>query len=442
MKINDLLKPLNHFLFAPASPLPMALVRICMGLIVLQDMVIHLLPDFKLYYGENAIIPIESTISKYWFKEPNFDLMLVLPHDDTWRFALFILCIVAAFCMTIGLFSRISMITVFLCLLSFDSHQELNQNDGDVFIRLACMILCFSNAGDALSIDNLLRSLRQDWRVTGFANPLSAPWAQRWLQLQLAFVYWHAAMSKIAGEGWVSGLACYNSSRYEDCMRFPVPVLFDNLFTIKCLTWGTILIEISLFTLVWFQEFRYWVLLGGLALHLGIEWTMNLPMFGWAFMSSYFAFVASEDLAKVMDRVRSYLHRLLGEPATLVFDSQILTQVHMVGFIRRLDIFHFLNLVDLHHKQSFNNLTNIPPVNAQENFLLLTKKGWLGGFYAFKWMTMRLPLLIFLMPFFYLPGLSYFSKLFCHVIGSKLDFIFGTDDRLSMVQAVPTQEST
>src|SRR6516165_3148844 len=271
MNFNDMFNGLNRFLFDPKPALPMALVRICIGLLLLQDTVVHLLPDFKLYYGDNAIIPIEATLNKYWFNEPYFDLMLVLPHTEQWRFGLFIIFVAAAFCMTIGLFSRVSMVTSFLCLLSFNNHLALNQNDGDVLLRIICMILAFSSAGDALSVDNLIRGAKQDWRVSGFTNYLSAPWAQRWLQLQIAFVYWHAFACKIAGYSWMSGLACYNSSRYEDCMRFPLPILFDNLFTIQCLTWGTLVIEFCLWTLIWFKRCRYWVLLAGLTLHLGIE---------------------------------------------------------------------------------------------------------------------------------------------------------------------------
>ena len=320
MNFEEFLRAINRFLFEPKSPLPMALVRICIGLILLQDTVIHMLPDFKLYYGDNAIIPIDVSLTKYWFFEPYFDLMLVLPNTEVWRFALFLVFIAAAFFMTIGLFSRVSMVVSFLCLLSFNNHLALNQNDGDVLLRIICMILAFSSAGDALSVDNLIRGAKQDWRVSGFTNYLSAPWAQRWLQLQIAFVYWHAFACKIAGYSWMSGLACYNSSRYEDCMRFPLPIVFDNLFTIQCLTWGTLVIEFCLWTLIWFKRCRYWVLLAGLTLHLGIEFTMNLPMFEWVILSTYFAFIDVKDLHSVIGIVRSKLSRLLGLKARTPFN--------------------------------------------------------------------------------------------------------------------------
>ena len=32
--------------------------------------------------------------------------------------------------------------------------------------------------------------------------------------------------------------------------------------------------------LVWVRELRYWVLLGGVLLHVGIDYTMNIPLFG------------------------------------------------------------------------------------------------------------------------------------------------------------------
>lgn len=419
MNFNDLIKAINQFLFTPKSPLPMALVRICVGLIVLQDTVIHLLPDFKLYYGDNAIIPFASTLTKYWYNEPYFDLMLVLPPGEQWRFALFVVLVLAAFCMTIGLFSRASMIVTFLCLLSFDSHFELNQNDGDVYLRLTCMILSFSNAGDALSIDNLLRGLKHNWGLGGLPQTISAPWAQRWLQLQVAFVYWHAFVCKIAGYSWISGLACYNSSRYEDCMRFPVPIIFDNLFTIRCFTWGTLVIELLLWTLIWFKPFRYWVLLGGLALHLGIEFTMNLPMFEWVVLSTYFAFIEPEDFSKVMSRVRCFMHNHFGRPATLIFDGNCPSLVRAVGLLYQLDIFQFLDLVDCRNQNSLRKLEIIPIDQASNRIILSTTCGCLTGFAALRWIVVRMPLLTPLSLPLLAPGLSWLCERLHNFLSAK-----------------------
>src|ERR1700722_6207199 len=131
MSFATLLKKLDGWLFKPTSPTPMALVRILVGLIMLQNLVVHLLPDFGLYFGDHAIIKIDAILTKYWGFQPYFDLMLALPPGEQWRFLFFVALIIAAFFMTIGLWSRPSMVFVFLGILSLDNHFELNQNDGD-----------------------------------------------------------------------------------------------------------------------------------------------------------------------------------------------------------------------------------------------------------------------------------------------------------------------
>jgi hypothetical protein len=156
MSLAELLKQLDKWLFEPTAPTPIALVRIFVGLIVLQNLIVHLLPDFSLYYGDHPLIPFSASATKYWGQSPFFDLMVILPDQERWRLGFFLVLVLATIFMILGLFSRVSMIAVFLGLLSLDNHFELNQNDGDVFMRLSCMILAFSNAGDAFSFDNLI----------------------------------------------------------------------------------------------------------------------------------------------------------------------------------------------------------------------------------------------------------------------------------------------
>jgi hypothetical protein len=425
MRLAAFLRKFNAWLFTPTSPAPMALARIFIGLVVLQDLVIHLLPDFGLYYGDHAILSTPTLLTKYWGYQSFFDVMLVFPPGEQWKFLFFALLIVMAFFMTIGLWTRFSMVFVWIGLMSLDSHFELNQNDGDVFLRLAVMIVACSNAGDAFSIDNLLRAFREDWRLTGFGPRLSSPWAQRWLQLQLAFVYCQTFFAKLSGRHWIDGWAVYFASRYDDCQRFMLPVIFDTPFIIKGLTWGTLVIEFALWALVWFKELRYWVLLFGILLHLGIEMTMNLPMFEWVMMFSYFAFVEPEDLTKVMNYLKAKIHDRFGPPMLLAFDGNSVTSVRAVGVLHRMDIFGFLDLVD------YRNPGKAKPAlkfEKSDNALFLqVKKGWLHGFDALRWMSLRLPLLWIIAPFLFIPPFSWISKQLYRFLSHKSHIIFGRE---------------
>lgn len=412
--INRFRQGWQTFWFAPASPVPMALFRIGLGLVVIQCLVVHLLADWHLYYGDYAIVPIEDMISKYWRGDPYFDLMLLLPPGEEWRWYFFWMTAVFAFMMTVGLFTRVSAVLTFLCLMSLQHHFLINQNAGDNYLRIATMCVAFSNAGDALSLDSLIKGIRQDWRVTGFLAPLSSPWAQRLLQVQICLAYYHTWVAKMAGETWFNkGTAVYFATRYDDVMRFPLPFILDNYYCIQILTWGTLVVEFALWSLIWFRATRYWVMLAGLGLHLGIEYCMNLPMFEWLFMLTYFLFIYPEDLDRFWRGVVAFVHKHIARPSKLMFDGSCIVCVRTVGLIHRLDIFKLVDLIDF--RTATTSELGLEPASRdrlESEILLATPSGKvLGGFQAFRYMTGRLPLLLALFPLLYLPIVAQLGEL-------------------------------
>lgn len=425
-KFNSKIEKWNKFWFDPTSPTPMGLFRIALGLVVLQCLLIHLWPDWYLYFSDHSIIPIDSMITHYWVNGTDhyFDLMLLLPPGDQPKIIFFWVVVVAAVFMTLGLFTRTSTTIVFLGLLSLDSHFQLNQNAGDNFVRIACLLTAFSQAGKAFSLDNLIKSLREDWRVTGFRPPLSAPWAQRMFMVQLAVVYYHTWICKMMGERWNDGTAVYYATRYDDIIRFPVPFLFDNLLVCQILTWGTLVIEFALFTLIWVKPLRYWVILAGLSLHLGIEYSMNLPMFEWMFIFSYLTFIYPEDLTRVMDRIKAFLVEKYGPPTPVLFDGDCVFCVRAVGFLHRLDIFGRIEFLDFKDSEVCEKL-NVPIDRAEKEMLFKGDKGWVGGFEAFRSMALRLPGFWLAVPFLWIPGVSLVGQAVYSLIAANRKAILG-----------------
>jgi hypothetical protein len=88
--------------------------------------------------------------------------------------------------------------------------------------------------------------------------------------------------------------------------RFPAPLIANNMFLLKALNWFTLIIELAGWTLIWFKDTRYWVLLGLLGLHLGIDYMINLPVFEWAFICTLLTFVPSHDLTHFFSRLSAY----------------------------------------------------------------------------------------------------------------------------------------
>ncbi|MBU6455711.1 MAG: DUF393 domain-containing protein [Cyanobacteria bacterium REEB67] len=414
----------NKFWFEPTSPVAMAIFRIIFGLIILEDFVIHLYPDFALFYLSNSLIPIKDMIGLFWGSENLFDAMLLLPPGDQWIWGAYWVLVSAAVCLTLGLFTRVSAWVVFFLLMSFSSHFELNQNSGDNYIRIVAMCVALSNCGDALSLDNLRRSLKKDWRVTGFGARLSAPWAQRLIMVQLCIAYFHTWYCKIKGERWNDGTAVYYAVRYDDLIRFPMPHFLDNLPVYQILTWGTLVVEFALWSLIWYRPTRYWVLLIGIALHLGIEYSMNLPMFEWAFMCTYILFIYPEDLTRAWNYIKAQCTQKFGPPYTIAFDGDCIFCVRTIGLIHRLDIFGRLRPVDFRHEQS--ELGEINLDRAEKELLVKTKSGqWLGGFQAFRFMCARLPLIAILTPFLYMPVIAQLGEAIYKLVAANRQRLLG-----------------
>ena len=121
------------------------------------------------------------------------------------------------------------------------------------------------------------------------------------IQIQTAVVYFATFYWKTLGRTWLNGTAVYYVLHLVEDRHFPLPAI-DNLFVLTLLTWGTLAIEFSMGTLVWFRELRYPVLLAALCLHMGIEYALNIPLFEWISIAPYVTFIYPEDLSRARNR--------------------------------------------------------------------------------------------------------------------------------------------
>lgn len=283
----------DRFLFRPVSPLPIAVYRILFGTLLFVNCS-FLLPDAATFFGPEGIVPPQLAVQ---LSGPHrLNVLAWLPPEEGWVYALLATYLVAAACLTAGLCTRLSAAVVFVCLASLHHRNVLVLNSADGFMRLASLYLIFAPAGRALSVDRWLR-VRRGLEPPGEPAPAS-PWAQRLIQLQFAVVYLATVYWKLHGHTWVDGTAVYYAARVREYDRFPVPYLFDHLWTIKLLTWGTLVVEFALGALVWLRDLRYPVLLAGVTLHLGLEYSMNIQLFQWVMLSAFVLFIDPSDFRR------------------------------------------------------------------------------------------------------------------------------------------------
>lgn len=294
MNLSDIYNSWNTFWFKPQLPTPVALFRIAVGLITIC---LYFLTRSNAhdFYGPTGLVSA-ATMTQWWGSAPQFNMLWFLPNGtDTVDHLLTALLIVGIF-LTVGLISRISALSVFIILLTLDSRNHFVFHPAFALLRVMALYLSMSHCGDEFSIDNIIRRKRK-----GNNQVIeSSPWAQRLMQLQIIAVYWGALSYQLNGSAWLDGSAVYYATHLTEFQRFPIPIC-DNLTACQVIGIGTMLIELSLCTLIWVKEVRYWVLLAGLALHMGIEYSMVfIPLLQPLMISSYLLFIDPNDLNKII----------------------------------------------------------------------------------------------------------------------------------------------
>jgi Vitamin K-dependent gamma-carboxylase len=316
MSIRNIAERLEAYFFAPQSPLPIACFRILHGLCVLMT-VILLHSDWLDWFGVHGWIS-PSTMSSV---EPGIRLNLFafLPQDDRWIQGFFWFFVTFTVLLTLGLWSRVSSVIVFLCLASIQQRNLLIIHSGDTFLRVTGFFLMFAPSGAALSVDRLIRVRRH--KQDTLSVPKS-PWAQRMIQFELALVYFCAFWWKAKGHTWWDGTAIYYVTHLDELRRFPLPGLIQNPVVLKLISWFVLALELALGVLLWFRPFRYPLLLLGFLFHATLEYATNTPMFQWDILSAYVLFIDPADLQRVINLIQHLPARALaGRGKTRAFEG-------------------------------------------------------------------------------------------------------------------------
>ena len=280
--------------FEPQSPAPICMFRILLAAIVFLSSLTWA-PDLFTWFGYDGIVSVETMRQYEEFNR--LSLLDWLPPDNRFVLSLYVLLLLSALSLMVGFKSRLSALILFICLASFHHRNLLIFHSGDTLMRVCLFLLLFGPIDRMYAIDS-----------RGKAPAQASPWVQNLLRFQIAIVYAHSFFSKMEGSTWWDGTAIYYALHMEDFYRFPVPLLFDNIMTVKLATWSTLVIELALWTLIWIRGLRYYVLAAGVILHLGIDWSMNLPFFEDLMIASYVLFLKPEDIERFVLYERQVLN--------------------------------------------------------------------------------------------------------------------------------------
>lgn len=295
----------NEFFYTEMDTATVSLFRIILGFFLFLNG-ISLLPDFETWYGigSNSLVPLHDSLRFYSNFRVNIFKWLSPTETSAW-FAL-VTYTVSAFFLMIGLKTRLSGIICFILLVSLQNRNYAILNSGDTIMRCMLFVLMLSPCYMKYSIDAMLMKKQG----TPYPDKKSGTFL-RLLQLQFSLVYLATTLFKFKGYDWADGTAVYYTARLENFQRFVLPVVFDYVFLSKFLTWSALFVEFAMGTLIWVKEWRKWILISGIILHLGIEVTMSIGFFEWIMMGSYVLFLEPIELEKLTLPLRNLSKKIL-----------------------------------------------------------------------------------------------------------------------------------
>lgn len=416
MTTSDIRAGWNRFFHEPMPATTMAVVRIFYGLLLLTYAAL-VSADLMVWYSDRGVLPLES--AKLIPGGKGLNLLYFLPNTDLTIKLFFSAFVLSSFCVTIGFFTRTTSIISYLLILSLHNRNVMLLHSGDFFLRMMGFWLLFGDCGRAISVDRLIRIAkgRETQEI-----PMVSPWPVRMIQIQCALLYANAVLWKIRGVMWLDGTAIYYTSRLAEFWRFPTPYVFEHMWTIKLMTWGTLVIEGALGFLLWIKNLRYWILLGGVLLHLGIDWTMNIPLFAPVMIASYLAFVTPADWDRVFAWARAKVNRLsrFTLPIPVFYDGKCSFCTRSVEVVRRLDSLKRFRFIDMHLPTAKAEFPDLDLERGALELLLRSPDGkWLGGYDAFRFMAKHFPALWAILPILYLPPVPQIGRRLYHRIASR-----------------------
>ena len=288
----------GRFWFRLVPPHSFALLRIllgCVGLLSLAG-----LTPVELYWPLNGIVPLSGGGLGVRAAVDGAGLGVAAG----WIF--FGLLVAAFTAMTVGYRSELAVLACFVGLMLQQYWNKFPLSSAHQVMLNLIFCLVWAETGRVWSVDARRRSAAAQADLDREGVPVWPLWLMRF---QIAVIYGASGVWKFAYPVWRDGSAVYWSLNLNGFHRFPWPLPPFAEPVLSLLTWGTLAFELSFPVLVCFRRTRAAVLLGGIALHLGLGLTLELGPFSLVMVAGYAAFLDPERTPALMAGWSEWLHR-------------------------------------------------------------------------------------------------------------------------------------
>jgi hypothetical protein len=303
--LGDWVHAWNTFFFTPADPLPLAVIRICTGLLLTWASIVWLL-DADAFFGPAG-----------WLAPHEVWRMNDQPWQWSWFFAAWSptavrvlggITLVAAMLLTLGIATPLAAVVALVGFLSAVNRAPLNMFGFDDILGLLLIPLAIGPAGRRLSVDaavGLSGGAGPAERRAGEGGSVRANVALRLIQLHLCVVYFFSGCGKLLGASWWEGTALWGAIANDQYRTLDLTGFARHPLVINALTLATLFWEVTYPALVWPRLTRRLALAMAVIVHLGIGVAMGMMEFGLAMITANLAFVPAATLRSLLPRFTS-----------------------------------------------------------------------------------------------------------------------------------------
>lgn len=284
------MRRLRDFWFGEADVAPVAIFRICFGILLFNWF-------WQLYPNLTAFFTDEGILSRHELSIAYGDRLSLLSLSGDWSAVaiLWALSCVVALLLTLGWRTRLMCLLAFALVSSFSWRDPLILDGSDLVFRFVPLWLGFTPAGERWSIDARRRP----------DGPLARGWALpiRILELQIAWIYLATGLEKLAGVDWIAGTAAYYALQLDHTFARPWAhaIAVDQTLS-RLISWYTLGVELSFLPLAMlpFRLTRLFAAVGAAAMQLGILALMNVGNFPLVMLAACVLFLPPDRIHRLM----------------------------------------------------------------------------------------------------------------------------------------------
>ncbi len=288
--IPSLPPPLNRWKWL-TEPIPaerLAAWRIGTGIVLLVDLLLFYLPNFRWFYGPNSLAEPGVFAERFAAPHWNWSLLHWLPVNGGPQ-ACFAVWVAAALLLIIGWQTRLAALVAFAMSLSFYNTNFHLHNSGDRIRHFLLLLLIFAPS-------DAVWNARRRASATGEPVFVSA-WPARLMLIQMCLMYFMNGFYKLQGRMWWDGTVmhyvCYDYA-WARWSAVAAP-----LWVIQALSWGTLAWEVGFPLWVMLRWTRTLALLLGVLFHLLTFFHLEIAAFPLYALCLYLPLAPWEKLRKV-----------------------------------------------------------------------------------------------------------------------------------------------